>query len=62
MATTKAGQKAVNKYIAGHYDRINLTVPKGKKEEYKKLAEDHGKSLNAYIVDLLESSKKTIHQ
>ena len=58
MATTKAGQKAVNKYIAGHYDRINLTVPKGKKEEYKKLAEDHGKSLNTYIVDLLEESKK----
>ena len=28
---SKAQQKAVNKYISNNYDRINLTVPKGKK-------------------------------
>ena len=27
---SKAQQKAVNKYISNNYDRINLTVPKGK--------------------------------
>lgn len=25
--TTKAAQKAVNKYIANNYDRVNLTMP-----------------------------------
>lgn len=27
MATTKAQQRAVNKYIGNHYNRINLTLP-----------------------------------
>lgn len=51
--TTKAAQKAVNKYIANNYDRINVTVQKGKKEEYKAAAETEGKSLNQYITDCL---------
>ena len=57
MATTKAEQRAVNKYIKNNYDRVNLTMPKGKKEEYKKMAEAAGKSLNQFIVDLLEDCK-----
>lgn len=56
MATTKAGQKAVNKYIASNYDRINLTMQKGKKEEYKAAAEAEGKSLNQFIIDCIEKS------
>lgn len=32
---SKAQQKAVNKYISNNYDRINLTVPKGKKLTYQ---------------------------
>lgn len=28
MPTTKAGQKAVNKYIAKAYDRVNLVLKK----------------------------------
>ena len=32
MATTKASQRAVNKYMKENYDRINLTMPKGNKE------------------------------
>ena len=55
MATTKAGQKAVNKYIASNYDRVNLTMPKGKKSEYKEAAEARGKSLNQFIIDCIES-------
>ena len=42
MATTKAQQKAVNKYMASNYDRINLTVPKGAKETIKSHAESRG--------------------
>lgn len=54
MASTKASQRAVNKYIANNYDRLNLTVPKGKKDEYKAAAEAEGKSLNAFIIECVE--------
>lgn len=49
MATTKAQQKAVTKYVKSKYDRIGLTMPKGKKEEIRKHAEQKGESLNSYI-------------
>ncbi len=52
--TSKAAQRAVNKYIANNYDRLNITVPKGKKAEYKAAAEAEGKSLNAFIVECVE--------
>ena len=43
-----------NDYIKEKYDRINLTVPKGSKEEIKKKAEAAGKSVNEYINDLID--------
>lgn len=49
MAVSKAQQKAVNKYMAANYDRINLTVPKGKKDTIKAHAEAKGESVNAFI-------------
>lgn len=49
MAVSKAQQKAVNKYIAEKLDRINLTMPKGKKEEIKARADSMGLSVNAFI-------------
>lgn len=51
----KAATKAKNKYNGANYDRISLSVPKGKKEEYKAKAEAKGKSLNQYIIDKIES-------
>lgn len=58
MTTTKAGQKAVNKYIKNNYDRVNLTMPKGKKSEYTNHAKEEGfDSLNGYIVDCLENER-----
>lgn len=56
MATTKASQKAVNKYISAKYDRVNLVMPKRKKEEYRSAAEASGKSLNQFIIDCIESN------
>ena len=50
MATTKAGQRAVNKYMKENYDRVNLTMPKGQKEEFKAHAETRGESLNGFIL------------
>ena len=49
MATTKAQQKAVNKYMAANYDRINLTVPKGHKDTIKAHADSIGESVNSFI-------------
>lgn len=49
MAVSKAQQKAVNKYMKENYDRINLTVPKGMKDQIKEHAEKNGESANAYI-------------
>ena len=49
MATTKAGQKAVNKYVKNNYDRINFTVQKGKKDVIQSVAEKQGESVNGYI-------------
>lgn len=49
MAVSKAQQKAVNKYMAANYDRINLTVPKGRKEEIQSFAAQTGESVNGFI-------------
>lgn len=45
----KASTKAQNKYISKAYDRINLTVEKGKKEQIKLHAESNGESVNGFI-------------
>lgn len=38
-----------NEFIAKTYDRINLTVPKGKKEIIKEHAQTKGESVNSFI-------------
>ncbi len=49
MAISKAAQRAVNKYMKENYDRVNLTMPKGKKEKIQEQADSLGLSVNAYI-------------
>ena len=49
MPTTKAQQKAVNKYIKANYDRMALVFPKGKKQTIKDHAEKHGESVNSFV-------------
>ena len=49
MPTTKAGQKAVNKYMKNNYDRFNLVLPKGKKSELQAHAANKGESLNGFV-------------
>ncbi len=46
---SKKQQACVNRYIEKTYDRINLTVKKGKKEIIKAHAEAQGKSVNEFI-------------
>ena len=50
-------KKANEKYFE-KFDDIKVRVPKGKKEEYKALAEQNGMSLNALIIELLEQKIK----
>ena len=49
MTVSKAQQKAVNKYVRDNYDRVNITMPKGKKEQIQERAALCGMSVNAYI-------------
>ena len=50
----KASTKAQNKYIAKAYDRVNLTLPKGRKAELQAHAERRGESLNGFIGRAIE--------
>ena len=54
MSVRKSQQKCVNKYINGHYDRINLTVKKGNKERIQAAAQANGESVNAFINRLID--------
>lgn len=51
----KAQTRATNKYISKAYDRINLTVEKGKKERIKSHAESRGESVNSFINRAIEN-------
>lgn len=55
MPYTDAQKRATAKYNAKAYDRIEIKVKKGQKEIIQKHADEQGKSLNSYIVDLIES-------
>lgn len=54
MPATKAQQKAVNKYVREKYDRINITMPKGRKEILQKASEALGLSVNAFINEAIQ--------
>lgn len=45
----KTSNASKAKYNAKTYDRINLVVKKGKKDELKSHAESRGESLNGFI-------------
>ena len=53
MPASKAQQKAVNKYIKGNYDRINVTIPKGRKTAVEAAARERGESVNGYVNALI---------
>ena len=50
----KNSPESINRYIAKAYDRINLTVPKGKKDTIKAHAESHGQSVNSFINEAID--------
>ena len=62
MPTSKAQIQASRKYAEKAYDRIELKVPKGQKEELQAHAASTGESLNGFvnraIAETLERDKK----
>ena len=52
----KTSSAVKNRYNAKAYDRINLVVPKGKKEQIKEYAESKGMKTNAFIVKAIEDA------
>lgn len=60
--TTKAQQKAVQRYVKDNYDRIVLTVPKGNRDKIKAHADSLGESMNGFInraiIEAMERDKE----
>ena len=52
---SKAKIEANNRYNAKAYEEIKLRVKKGEKDLIRSYAESKGKSLNAYISDLIKA-------
>lgn len=44
--------KYAKKYL-GKFDDIKIRVPAGEKQQWKNTAEQRGKSLNQYVIDLV---------
>ena len=55
MATSKAQQKAVNKYIKNNYDSLRIVVPKGRKTAVEAHAKSKGESVNGLVNALLRA-------
>lgn len=54
----KSQKEATARYNKKAYDRINIVVPKGKRQIIKDYAASQGKSLNRFICELIESEMK----
>ena len=60
MAERKA--KWQNDYIARAYDRVNLTMPKGKKATVQAHAEAQGESVNGFINRAIQETMERDNQ
>lgn len=55
---TQQQNKATQKYLSEHKERLQLWIDKGKKAEYIQKAKAKGMSLTAYICYLIENDKE----
>ena len=55
MKYSDAQKEATARYNRKTYDRINLIVRKGQRQIIKDFAAKQGKSLNRFILDLIET-------
>ena len=53
---TPAQKRAIDKYRSEKVERIEITVPIGRKAAYQEAAAAAGKSLNRFIIDCIETA------
>lgn len=53
MAIRSSQQKAVAKYNGANYDRVELRLPKGRKAEVERHAQEVGETINGYVNNLI---------
>ena len=58
LSISEAQKRAVAKYNAKSYDRLELKVLKGKKAVIQAIADEQGKSVNGYIKEAVEGKIK----
>lgn len=58
MPISEAQRRAVAKYNAANYERIELRVEKGKKESIKAFAESRGESVNSWLNRVIDEAMK----
>lgn len=56
MTITEAQKRAVAKYNAANYDRIEIKVPKGQKQAVEAFAREQGDSVNGLVNRLLRDA------
>ena len=56
MGYTEAQKEATARYIKKAYDRIDVIVPKGKREVIKRFARKQGKSTNRFINEAIDKA------
>lgn len=56
MAYSKSTMKAVNQYVRRKYDRLSITVPKGRKNDIEACARMQGISINCLVNQLLREA------
>ena len=56
MPVPKSNQRAVNKYVKNNYDRIEIKVKKGGKENITGHAEKRGESVNKFICRAIDEA------
>lgn len=56
MAYSDAQKEATARYNKKAYDRIEIFVPKGKRQIIKDFAEQRGKSVNRFINDIIDQA------
>jgi len=56
---TEAKLKANKKYLTEKVDTLQIRVPKGQKDIVKEFAKSRGKSLNAFVLELINREIET---
>ena len=49
MPVTKAQQRATNRYISRAYDKLNIIIPRGRREAVAAHSKARGKSVNGLV-------------